>query len=308
MSEIITLKRSEIEGRIKDLEILNENSSSVDYCSAIKELKFLLQKKQSHSYNGKVFEVPTLTDIGGIHYYPLNNTEERILDSRHRIFDLYHFGIARKPVVISEIPHHVPGDLMESFRILDMPIKFPESIVRIPKECVRYNSIIEKIMQTERLLNPDYSRYFAYLTIDYSEVEKGKSQRNGGYHVDGFQGARINPKVVADRSYVVVSDFPPVFCVQAWNVKKLNPAKDNFFLEFDRQAEKKNEWSPNPWEIILMDAYMVHKAGIATVTRKRMFFRISFSVREFDRLGNTHNPMFNYNWKMVERDISKELK
>jgi hypothetical protein len=32
------------------------------------------------------------------------------------------------------------------------------------------------------------------------------------------------------------------------------------------------------------------------------------TVREFDRLGNTHNPMFNYEWKMVERNIAENLK
>ena len=31
--------------------------------------------------------------------------------------------------------------------------------------------------------------------------------------------------------------------------------------------------------------------------------RISWEARKFDRLGNAHNPLFDYNWKMVERDI-----
>jgi hypothetical protein len=36
---------------------------------------------------------------------------------------------------------------------------------------------------------------------------------------------------------------------------------------------------------------------------KRTWVRLSFEVRIFDRLGNTHNPMFAYDWPMVPRDI-----
>ena len=35
----------------------------------------------------------------------------------------------------------------------------------------------------------------------------------------------------------------------------------------------------------------------------RTWIRLSFEVRKFDRLGNAHNPMFDYDWEMVSRDI-----
>jgi len=43
----------------------------------------------------------------------------------------------------------------------------------------------------------------------------------------------------------------------------------------------------------------------------RTFFRLSYSPRMFDRLGNTHNPLFDYSWPMVPRDfhsLVKEIK
>ncbi len=58
-----------------------------------------------------------------------------------------------------------------------------------------------------------------------------------------------------------------------------------------------------PWEIQLMDAYTVHRGCEATERVDRTWIRLSFEVRIFDRLGNTKNPMFDYNWEMEPRDI-----
>ncbi len=54
-----------------------------------------------------------------------------------------------------------------------------------------------------------------------------------------------------------------------------------------------------------MNAYSVHRGVDATVDTFRTWLRLSYEVREFDRLGNAHNPLFDYNWKMVERDIEQ---
>ena len=113
-----------------------------------------------------------------------------------------------------------------------------------------------------------------------------------------------------DHSYVVSNALPTVFYLQKFDVSQLDPSKDNYFAEFDRQAKKENEWRPKPFEIVMFDAYTVHKGDEVPECEKplkRTFLRMSYTVRIFDRLGNTHNPLFNYEWEMVARDVHSVL-
>ena len=54
-----------------------------------------------------------------------------------------------------------------------------------------------------------------------------------------------------------------------------------------------------------MEAYCDHRGVEATEPTARTWIRLSFETRIFDRLGNAHNPMFSYDWKMVPRDIEQ---
>lgn len=56
-----------------------------------------------------------------------------------------------------------------------------------------------------------------------------------------------------------------------------------------------------------MDAYSIHESGIASHTGKRLFFRLTYDLKIFDRLGNTKNSMMNYDWPMIEREVHKTL-
>ncbi|KAL6048333.1 Phytanoyl-CoA dioxygenase, partial [Balamuthia mandrillaris] len=141
-------------------------------------------------------------------------------------------------------------------------------------------------------------------------VQPGHTQRHPGCHVDGFQGSRVDPKVMVNHTYVVCDRLPTVFCLQRWEVGQLDPTKHNFFLEFDRQAQEGNAWQADPFEIVLLNAYTVHKAATlpsSSPPLARTFLRLSYSVRVFDRLGNAHNPLFDYNWEMVPRDTQSTL-
>ena len=64
---------------------------------------------------------------------------------------------------------------------------------------------------------------------------------------------------------------------------------------------------PRPAEITLMDCYSVHRGVESAIAQPRTWLRLSFEERRriFDRLGNAHNPLFDYEWEMVERDIEQ---
>jgi hypothetical protein len=144
--------------------------------------------------------------------------------------------------------------------------------------------------------------------VDGGWVERGVLQREAPCHVDGFQGARWRPKVRGNHSYTVSNAVPTAYYLQAFDFSALDEARHNYFWEMNRQVALSNSqfaWQPADGEMTLMDCYCVHRGMPSPVRIYRTFIRISFEVRIFDRLGNAHNPLFQYDWEMVPRDIEE---
>ncbi|MES2199910.1 MAG: hypothetical protein V4489_07065, partial [Chlamydiota bacterium] len=66
--------------------------------------------------------------------------------------------------------------------------------------------------------------------------------------------------------------------------------------------------------VILRDRQMGHSnqpltAVINTQEKPilRTFVRVIYSTRKYDRLGNAHNPAFDYEWEMVRREAQLDL-
>lgn len=231
-----------------------------------------------------------------------------ILRDLNTIWDIEKFKTPRTPLSVGFIPHEerelfcTPGVP----KIRDMPIKFPGSDIRLPKELAQFEGVIRQIMEFELKINPQFDEYFCYLEVDQSIVVPGRLQRELPCHVDGFQGARWSPKVRINHSYLVGSALPTVFYPQSFDLTGLDEAKHNFFWEMNRQVaetDSRYAFQGEPFEIQLMDAYTVHRGCAATEPTERTWIRLSFEVRKFDRIGNTKNPMFDYDWEMLPRDI-----
>lgn len=270
---------------------------------------------EQFSYRGKHFTVPELSG-DGLYLRPNQNAQipaipldSPIIQDLNSIWDLQKFMIPRIPVYAGALS---PEDLTifttpGARRTLDMPIKFPGSEIRLPVELGQFERAVQKIIDYERAVNPScYDEYFCYLTVDQGMVQPGALQREAPCHVDGFQGARWNPKTKINHTYTVSDALPTVFYPQPFDFSRLDEAKHNFFWEMNRQVAETNSayaWQGNSGEILLMDAYSVHRGVEADKPTYRTWIRLSFEVRIFDRLGNAHNPMFNYAWNMQPRDI-----
>lgn len=266
-------------------------------------------------YNGKRFSVPGLSSEG-IRIQPNERAlipeipfESPIIQDLNSIWDTEKFQTPRTPVSLGVLS---PTELQEFSkwgvpRILDMPIKFPGTDFRLPEEIAQFKDVIQRIADYELAINPDcFDEYYCYLTVDQGIIEPGNLQREAPCHVDGFQGARWNPKVKINHTYTVGDALPTVFYPQSFDFSKLDEAKHNYFFEMNRQVALNNSadvFQGKEGEILLMDAYCVHRGSEAIDLTPRTWIRLSFEVREFDRLGNAHNPLFEYDWKMVPRDI-----
>ncbi len=257
-----------------------------------------------------LFTIPTLTNDGPT-LRPVSllkvKSNSLILQDVGRVWDIDSLATVREPVVIASVADRIKFSNPKSIRILDMPIKFPGEDYRLPLETIQFIATIQSIIDYEHSINTNVDDYYVYLTVDQGFIKDGEIQRRQGCHVDGFQGARVTKKLPINRSYVVSDEVPTAFYIQPFHVEQLDDRYHNFFLAFDNQAQPDKVWHPRPYDIVLMDAFTVHKAEVTPRPIYRTFLRLSYTMRIFDRKGNTHNPLFNYEWNMVTRDIQSTL-
>lgn len=269
---------------------------------------------KTYEYGGYRFEMPKMSDIAITlvpqpYVVPMLTYHSRVVNTLHTVWDLEEFHFPRSPVKIGKLTDS-SAFARPVARILDMPIKLAGSNdYKIPSNLAPFRSTIQMIIDHEHsiLREGQLLAYNAYLTIDQSFVHRGETQRKPGLHVDGFQGARVFPKTLVNHSYVVSNCTPTVFYVQQFNFDRLDERVHNFFHEMDAQADESKTLRTEPLSVYLMDAYTVHRAEVAEDEGFRTFFRISFDVHKFDRLGDTITPVLPYKWDMVPREAQTSL-
>ena len=208
-----------------------------------------------------------------------------------------------------EMPYALPAINSEPLvgyhqRCLDMPIRLSgQAEYCVPEEWSSLIPMLRDIIATEHVHNPNVTDYNTYITVDSKMVEPDEQQRHGGLHVDGFQGARIDPKTKITRNYVVTTNGGTRFYPQPFIVVDENLY--NVFQGFDLQAKDHVVAKENT--VYFMDAYTVHESGMASHRGVRSFLRVTFDLKKFDRLGNTRNSMLDYDWDMESRTVHETV-
>ncbi len=266
-------------------------------------------------YRGKHFSVPEFSGagfqiVGGSDTGPLELPEDSpVLQDLGTVWDLEQFKRPRRPVQLGLVPEAERARIAAPGmpRTLDLPIKFPGSAYRVPREFLQLHWLIQRVADLEARFNPRcHDEFYCYMTVDQGTVPAGNLQREAPCHVDGFQGARWTPKQRINHTYTLTDCLPTVYYEQPFDFSALDPARHNVFWEMNRQVaatRSAHAWRAAPWELTIMDAYTVHRGAPAPIETQRVWVRLSFEVRVFDRLGNAHNPLFRYAWEMVPRDI-----
>jgi hypothetical protein len=224
------------------------------------------------------------------------------------MWDTQQFMVPHKPVELFEVTHQEEFSKPSNIRVLDMPIKMAGSNdYRLPGELKQFQSILSQIIDHEHamLTKEQLLQYYVYITVNQSRIEAGSTQTNPGIHCDGFQGARINPKTIANHTYLVTDKDPTLFYPQAFNFSTLDEKKHNFFKAMEKQADEAKAFQMKLMTVYLLNAYTAHRAVVAKSSGYRTLLRLIYDVKMFDRLGNTHNPHFKYAWPMVPRSIPK---
>ncbi|HEY9774596.1 MAG TPA: hypothetical protein V6C81_12405 [Planktothrix sp.] len=272
---------------------------------------------QKTAYRGKHFSIPTFSKEGGVCFQPETKLvqtifapDSPIVQTFNQPYDLKNFQVARKPLSLGILPPEERLILAadnSSPRTLDMPIKFPYTDVRVPPELAAEVPIIKRACNAMAAANRAfYDACYLYYTLERGMVIAGNLQREAPCHVDGFQGARWHPKHVANHTITVSNAVPTAYYVQPFDFDLLDVAKHDFYWEMNYQVQQSDSqfaWLPEDCEMTMMDGYTVHRGTATLVDLFRKFMRLSWETRIFDRLGNAHNPLFDYEWEMVPRDI-----
>jgi hypothetical protein len=275
------------------------------------------------SYRGKHYLVPRFDPnnpvvLHGQARAPLSiRADDPIIRCLNSTWDLAEFLSPRQPLSLGLLSVEELAAFAQpgAVRVLDLPIQMPgSSEVRLPSALSQFSGAIQRIIDIEHQLLDEHTRteYHAYLTIDQRWVAPGALHREAPCHVDGFQGARWQPKCKTNHTYTVSDLLPTAYYLQPFDFRHLDDRLHDYFWEMNAQVADTHEahkWQPQAAELTMMDCYCVHR-GVENETDKPVFrtwLRLSFEERRrvFDRLGNAHNPLFDYAWDMVDRDIEQ---
>lgn len=221
-------------------------------------------------------------------------------------WDLKYLKESHKPVKIGEIEDRAAFSRPVT-SVLNMPIKMPGSEIRVPKELEQFREFLQKIIDHEKAVNPDMADFHMYLTVDQNAVKAGTTHRRPGVHIDGVQGARYKVKLPPEHLYSASDRLGTVFYDQAFDLTGLDPARQHVHAELERQAKEENARATPDFDIAFWDSYSVHRADVAKADFTRTFIRVEFSKKQYDSEGDTHNPLFEYDWKPVARPIPAGL-
>lgn len=162
--------------------------------------------------------------------------------------------------------------------------------IRLPERLKFLVPLIEQVMLKEMYLGNEYN--YIYVTARRGFACPGDPLNRPDWHCDGFGTDDVN--------YIWTDAYPTEFAVQEF---------DDISDDHVRSIEQFNEQAiETPFErhetrtLLRLDPYVVHRAPeIPVPGGERGFIKISVSNNQYNLKGNSHNYLFDYDWKMWDR-------
>ena len=226
------------------------------------------------------------------HYHPL---------LQRRSWDMRHFGQVNLPIILGQLTGTAQFSAQQDMRVLDMPIYMPAQGWRIPPNLAQFKELIDLVMAYENMLRPTLADAYVYITIDQKHLTAGQTGRRAGCHSDGFVPHGAGPVC---HTYMVTDCMPEEFFACPFPLITADNAH-NAMQTFDMIANRHQPLTHAPYTVLKLDPYVVHRAAVAPRDCYRTFVKISVSTKQYNRAGNTHNALFDYNWQMVNRSATQ---
>lgn len=227
--------------------------------------------------------------------------------SRKWSLDLFKENVP--PLIIGTVNPYIfsKRDNDKDLWAMDLPIKMPRSDIRIPQEFSQFKEFIKKVFTHESITNPNLNDWYTYLCVDQRPVEPSFSQRRPGAHVDSFPTGRINMNRLSDSIYIGYDCLPTEFCLGNFAFRKGIDTSNNsdILKHFEENTRETKRYEC--YNIVKIDSGHVHQVSMNKNlnTVNRTFIKVVFSPDVFNRVGNDHNYLFEYNWPLYERTVER---
>lgn len=178
-----------------------------------------------------------------------------------------------------------------------LPIKMNDGpTVRVPQNLMWLTELLGFVEYDD----DDY----VYLTVKHMIHQAGCPVNRPGWHSDGFGTDDVNyvwydghptEFFIGDFGDVPSDDFESMFYFDQFILH-------NYQIPQKPIGEIKNYPSKS---LIRMDQYVIHRVSEKPFTGTRCFVKISVSKNKYDLQGNSHNYLFNYDWDMKPREVTR---
>lgn len=243
-----------------------------------------------------------------INHFNLLNKHNGFRKFHNRQWSLDLFKSNDKPLMVGQVNGNEFSKRSDKFLwTMDLPIKMPFSDIRVPDEFEQFREFIEKAYTHEVICNPNVHNWYAYLCIDQRQVLPMSTQRRPGAHADSFPTGNVHMNRLSDSVYLAYDCLPTEFCNGNFTFEL--SINTNINKEIISHFENKtNDVHTYPdYHIIKMDSGHVHQVGFNKTANPidRTFIKLTFSPDIFNRIGNDHNYLFDYNWPLYERSVER---
>lgn len=185
---------------------------------------------------------------------------------------------------------------------LYLPVVMPDGEgddwgVQLPERLEFLRSLIHRVMDAEQRRGLDLTSQYVYVTARRGYATPGNPLNRPGWHTDGFGSGDVN--------YIWTDRYPTRFAVGGF--KDISDDHVRSAEQFEGQViDNLMGWVPvsegEPSTVYRLDPFVVHSTPIIPAPGgDRSFLKISVSPDRYNLLGNSHNHLFDYDWKMWSR-------
>ena len=229
-------------------------------------------------------------------------------------------NVLHMPIKISQ---KKSSELMNEKRVSSTGKTITHTEIYLPIQFEELRPLIEHVCHFELNCNPFFiNDYYIFLTVSCSTVATGKTQRRGGWHIDGHQGherlQKNGEKLPIDRQYLMMNELPTEVISHQFTFKKVRNYCQHHLLDLDSinmqdviEQQASSVESPNNIQplscnqLYFLNPYIVHRAvpNLTGQPLQRTFVRLLCSTFPRNRLGDTINPILGPVYPMKIKTI-----
>lgn len=195
------------------------------------------------------------------------------------------------PKVIGEVEVNDPEMMFVQY----MPVVMPGESLRVPAHLACFRGLIIQAMQdSATVLGESVTDFYVYLTAKHLYVTPDNMGNRPGWHTDGFG--------TDDLNYIWCDAAPTEFCIQDFQI---TDDCEVSMREMEEQALEENIVTYPVGHLLRLDAGVVHRVSESGTAGYRTFVKVSMSRDKYNLRGNAHNYLFDYNWAMFDRAVTR---